>query len=135
MSANTQSGHRVTAMRGRHSAMPAALSPSAATTDLSVGFGAATKYHRRTMARRPFVHPIGAGLSSRADAEAATDWCDTGPVAKGHDNPQLCALLRKLSTHQNGDDFGHLGTDLNYPHAHLRHAPPGRPFGRNQSRR
>jgi hypothetical protein len=29
----------------------AALSPSAATTDLSVEFGAATKYHRRTMAR------------------------------------------------------------------------------------
>ena len=29
----------------------ATLSPSAATTDRSVEFGAATKYHRRTMAR------------------------------------------------------------------------------------
>jgi hypothetical protein len=36
-------------------AATAALSPSAATTDLRVAFGAATKYHRRIIARSPSV--------------------------------------------------------------------------------
>src|SRR5262245_2339651 len=45
------------------------------------------------------------------------------PVARGHDNPDFCALLPRLSIHQNGEESAHRGTVLNCPHARLRYAP------------